>query len=151
MSTISAPWLSSLRQPVVIPFHLFDLVDGVIHHGVDSVTKADLRQGGGPVLPVRPVLHDQVSPHVPPHGGIDFPHLMLRAKAVKFREEGARLRDRLLTSTDTVFKLTSIPLVDITVNAINRSGVFPQGTGVHGVLHHDAPVPGFFGRTLRKQ
>ena len=63
---------------------------------------------------------------------------------------GARLRDRLLTSTDTVFKLTSIPLVDITVNAINRSGVFRKALESTGYFT-DAPVPGFYSRTLRKR
>jgi len=38
------------------------------------------------VLPLRYVLHDKC-PYVPPHPwNVDFPHLMLRAKAVKFRK-----------------------------------------------------------------
>ena len=42
-------------------------------------------------------------PYVPPHPwNLDFPHLMLRAKAVHFRKGGTRLRDKLLTSTDLV-------------------------------------------------
>jgi rubrerythrin len=40
---------------------------------------------------------------VPPHPwNIDFPHLMLRAKAVKFRKGETRLRDKVLSSTDLV-------------------------------------------------
>ena len=91
-------------------------------------------------------------PYVPPHEwNVDFPHLMLRAKAVNFRENGARLRDKVLTSTDTVFGLTSIPLVDITVNAVNNSDgmrkVFESTLGIH----HEAPVPQFHSKTLRKR
>jgi Fe-S oxidoreductase len=75
---------------------------------------------------------------------------MLRAKAVAFREDGARLRDRVLTSTDAVFGLTSIPLVDITVNAVNKSKtmrkVFESTLGIH----HEAPLPQFHSKTLRK-
>ena len=60
-------------------------------------------------------------PYVPPHEwNVDFPHLMLRAKAVKFRNEGARLRDRLLSSTDALGKLATIPVVVQTVNAMNK-------------------------------
>jgi len=47
-------------------------------------------------------------PYVPPHPwNVDFPHLMLRAKAVKFSQGNARLRDRILTSTDAVGRLAS--------------------------------------------
>jgi len=61
-------------------------------------------------------------PYVPPHPlNIDFPHLMLRAKAVKFRQSGATLRDRVLSSTDAVGKLAAIPIVASVVNAVNRT------------------------------
>ena len=49
---------------------------------------------------------------------------MLRAKAQKFKDRGASLRDRTLTSTDKLLSTTSIPLVDVTVNALNNTGVF---------------------------
>ena len=62
-------------------------------------------------------------PYVPPHPwNVDFPHLMLRAKAVKFRKGGAKFRDRLLSSTDALGKLATIPVVVQFVNAANRSG-----------------------------
>ena len=45
-------------------------------------------------------------PYVPPHPfNLDFPHLMLRAKAVGHRQGRTKLRDRLLTSTDRVGSL----------------------------------------------
>ena len=50
-------------------------------------------------------------PYTPPHEfNMDFPHLMLRAKAVRTRNHGAKLRDRVLTSTDAVGKLAGIPV-----------------------------------------
>src|SRR3990172_3453864 len=62
-------------------------------------------------------------PYVPPHPwNLDFPHLMLRAKAVKYRNGQVRLRDRLLSSTDAVGKLAAIPVVAQAVNAVNRNG-----------------------------
>jgi ferredoxin len=42
-------------------------------------------------------------PYGPPHPwNVDFPHVMLRAKVVKHAEQRTSLRDRLLSSTDTV-------------------------------------------------
>ncbi len=75
-------------------------------------------------------------PYVPPHPlNIDFPHLMLRAKAVRFRESGAPLRERLLTSTDAVGRLAAIPVVAQVVNATNRMpaarAVMEKAIGVH--------------------
>jgi Fe-S oxidoreductase len=59
-------------------------------------------------------------PYTPPHPwNLDFPHLMLRAKAVHFRQHGARLRDRLLTSTDRLGRLATIPVVVQVVNKVN--------------------------------
>ncbi|MEK9871501.1 MAG: heterodisulfide reductase-related iron-sulfur binding cluster, partial [Gammaproteobacteria bacterium] len=90
-------------------------------------------------------------PYVPPHEwNLDFPHLMLRAKAQRFRNEGAPMRDKILTSTDTVGKLATIPVVDVTVNALNNNGLFRNA--LEGVLdvHKEAPVPTYHARTLRK-
>jgi len=36
---------------------------------------------------------------------------MLRAKAVEFRRTGGRLRDRILSSTDSLGHLAGIPIV----------------------------------------
>ncbi|OGA11586.1 MAG: Fe-S oxidoreductase [Betaproteobacteria bacterium RIFCSPLOWO2_02_64_14] len=81
-------------------------------------------------------------PYVPPHAwNVDFPHLMLRAKAVKFQQGEVRLRDRLLSSTDAVGKLASIPVVMQIVNAANRNG-FARNLmeGVLGV-HKERVLP----------
>jgi glycerol-3-phosphate dehydrogenase subunit C len=61
-------------------------------------------------------------PYVPPHEwNVDFPHLMLRAKAARFRQGKTRPRDRLLTSTDAVGRLAGIPVVTGAVNTVNAS------------------------------
>ena len=62
-------------------------------------------------------------PYVPPHPwNVDFPHLMLRAQGDQVpRRATSRLRDRLLTSTDRVGKLATIPVVVQAVNAANRT------------------------------
>mgnify|MGYP000870805485 CR=1 FL=1 len=61
-------------------------------------------------------------PYVPPHPwNIDFPHLMLRAKAVRHRKGGTRFRDKVLSSTDMVGAIAGIPVIVEVVNAANRS------------------------------
>ncbi|TXG87439.1 MAG: Fe-S oxidoreductase [Thermomicrobiales bacterium] len=75
-------------------------------------------------------------PYVPPHEwNLDFPHLMLRAKAVKFGKGEVRTRDKLLTSTDALGKLAAIPVIAQTVNAMNgvgvARGVMQSVLGVH--------------------
>ena len=90
-------------------------------------------------------------PYVPPHQfNIDFPHLMLRAKAVKFKKDGASLRDKLLTSTDAVGTLAGIPVVAEVVNAVNANGaarkLMQSAVGVHA----EAPLPKFHSNNARK-
>ena len=91
-------------------------------------------------------------PYVPPHEwNVDFPHLMLRAKAARFREKGASFRDRTLSSTDTIGKLAGIPVVAQIVNATNRSsagrGLLQAALGVH----REAPIPSYHSNSARKR
>ena len=99
---------------------LFDLVDNSKTMEVDGVAKQDF----GKVVDqcyLCDMCYMTKCPYVPPHPwNVDFPHLMLRAKAVKFRQHGAGLRDRLLSSTDAMGKLAAIPVVAQTVNAVNK-------------------------------
>lgn len=130
---------------------LFDLVDESETMEVDGVDKADYQNVVDQCY-LCDLCYMTKCPYVPPHEwNVDFPHLMLRAKAVKFKAEGAKLRDRVLTSTDTVFAMTSIPLVDITVNALNGNQAFRKVLESTAEIHRDAPVPRFHSKTLRKQ
>ncbi len=91
-------------------------------------------------------------PYVPPHAwNVDFPHLMLRAKAVKFKQGRVRARDRILASTDTVGKLAGIPVITQVVNATNKSKsgrkLLEKVLGVHP----HAIVPQYHSKTLRKR
>ena len=91
-------------------------------------------------------------PYVPPHEwNVDFPHLMLRAKAARFKTQGASFRDRTLSATDTIGKLAGIPVVAQLVNAANRSGA---GRGLLQAtlgVHRDAPIPSYHSKSARKQ
>ena len=91
-------------------------------------------------------------PYVPPHEwNVDFPHLMLRAKAVRFRDRGAPLRDRLLSSTDVVGRIAGIPVVREIVNATNRSKTGRRLLDRALAVHPDAPLPEFHADTFRRR
>jgi glycerol-3-phosphate dehydrogenase subunit C len=91
-------------------------------------------------------------PYVPPHPwNVDFPHLMLRAKAYKFKHHDVRKRDRILSSTDLVGTLAGIPVVAEAVNAVNRTA--PGRKFLDKVLgvHPEAPIPEYHSNTYRKR
>jgi len=91
-------------------------------------------------------------PYVPPHEwNVDFPHLMLRAKAARFRKQGASVRDRVLTATDRVGSLAGIPVVAGIVNATNRSKLGRALLENTLGIHRDAPVPNYHASSARKQ
>jgi Fe-S oxidoreductase len=88
-------------------------------------------------------------PYVPPHPwNVDFPHVMLRAKAIKF-DKGLKLRDRLLSSTDAMGKLAAIPVVAQAVNFFNNNSL--SRSAMQGVLgvHKDRELPPFAPRKFR--
>ncbi|MGC8519999.1 MAG: heterodisulfide reductase-related iron-sulfur binding cluster [Steroidobacteraceae bacterium] len=91
-------------------------------------------------------------PYVPPHPwALDFPHLMLRAKAVRTRKEGVSLRNRALAATEAVGRIAGIPVVVQLVNAVNRSSagraLLEKTLGVDA----SAPVPEYHSHTARKR
>jgi Fe-S oxidoreductase len=100
---------------------LFDLIDESKTGEIDGVAKSDF----GKVVDqcyLCDLCYMTKCPYVPPHPwNVDFPHLMLRAKAQKFRNGQTRFRDRLLTGTDRLGRLATIPVVVQTVNKANRT------------------------------
>lgn len=130
---------------------LFDLVDESETMEVDGVDKNDYSKVVDQCY-LCDMCYMSKCPYVPPHEwNIDFPHLMLRSKANKFKKEGASLRDRVLSSTTTVAKLASIPVIDVTVNALNQSDAFRQSLDTFAGIHHKAPVPKYHSQTMRKR
>jgi glycerol-3-phosphate dehydrogenase subunit C len=89
-------------------------------------------------------------PYVPPHPwNVDFPHLMLRAKALRARAGDLSARERVLAATDTVGKIAGIPVVVELVNAVNASALgrvlLEKTLGVD----RSAPIPKYHARTAR--
>ena len=91
-------------------------------------------------------------PYVPPHPwNVDFPHLMLRAKAVRTAKGGTRFRDRMLSATDMVGSIAGIPVVAQLVNAANASKLGRKLLdGALGV-HPEAPLPRYETRSARSR
>ena len=91
-------------------------------------------------------------PYVPPHEwNVDFPHLMLRAKALKFSRGEVRVRDKILSSTDTVGSIAGIPVVSEIVNAVNSTAVGRKMLDKTLGVHPDAPIPEYYSKTYRKR
>jgi Fe-S oxidoreductase len=114
---------------------LFDLIDEGKTGEMDGVDRKDFAKVVDQCY-LCDLCYMTKCPYVPPHPwNVDFPHVMLRAKAIRFKQGQTRFRDRLLTSTDAVGKLAAIPVVAQTVNAVNRNGaaraVMEKALGVH--------------------
>lgn len=100
---------------------LFDLVDNGRTGEVDGVPKERFAEVVDQCY-LCDVCFMTKCPYVPPHAwDLDFPHLMLRAKAVTLRKTGGRWRDRLLSSTDRLGSFAGIPIVTQAVNLVNQS------------------------------
>jgi Fe-S oxidoreductase len=130
---------------------LFDLVDESPTMEVDGVKREDYWKVVDHCY-LCDLCYMTKCPYVPPHEwNLDFPHLMLRAKAFKFRNGDVKTRDRILTSTDTVGKLAGIPIVVQTVNAANKTPVFRRALNKVLGVHPDAALPEYHSRTYRKR
>jgi Fe-S oxidoreductase len=100
---------------------LFDLVDNSKTGELDAVAKTDYDKVVDQCY-LCDICYMVKCPYVPPHPwNVDFPHLMLRAKAQKFVRGEINVRDRVLSSTDRVGKLATIPVVVQAVNAATES------------------------------
>src|SRR6266850_4099905 len=130
---------------------LFDLVDASATLEVDGVEKSQFWKVVDQCY-LCDMCYMTKCPYVPPHPwNVDFPHLMLRAKALKHRAGSTRVRDRVLSATDIVGRIAGIPVVSQIVNATNRSGagraLLERTLGVD----RNAPVPSYHSRSYRKR
>jgi len=120
---------------------LFDLVDESKTMEVDGVAKDDYMKVVDQCY-LCDLCYLTKCPYVPPHEwNVDFPHLMLRAKAQQFKTKGSSFRNTTLTNTDAMNRLMKIPVINQTGNALLKNKtfrtVFEKGFGVH----REASVP----------
>ena len=127
---------------------LFDLVDNSETGELESVKSADFK----PVVDAC-TLCDMCfmtkCPYVPPHEfDLDFPHLMLRYRAVEYKKRKPPFIQRQLTETDTSGKLATplAPLVNWATRRGNRL-TRPVMESVAGV-HRDAELPRYHGKAF---
>ncbi|MEL7451012.1 MAG: heterodisulfide reductase-related iron-sulfur binding cluster [Pseudomonadota bacterium] len=130
---------------------LFDLVDESDGGEVEDVDKREFKAVVDNCY-LCDMCYMSKCPYVPPHEwNVDFPHLMLRAKAAAFRRGKTSLRDRVLSSTDAVGRIAGVPVVAQAVNAVaaNRTGraMLDKTLGVH----RDARLPPYDSNNLRKR
>ena len=122
---------------------LFDLVDESDTMEVDGVAKSDYMKVVDQCY-LCDLCYMTKCPYTPPHEwNLDFPHLMLRAKAVKYKKGEVSTRDKFLSDTDGLGMFAGIPIVTQTVNAVNKTK--PMRALVENVLgvDKDAWLPEF--------
>jgi len=105
---------------------LFDLVDESDTMEVDGVDKKDFMKVVDQCY-LCDLCYMTKCPYTPPHEwNLDFPHLMLRAKAVKYKKGEVLARDKFLSNTDGLGMFAGIPIVTQAVNAVNKTA-FTRG------------------------
>jgi glycerol-3-phosphate dehydrogenase subunit C len=120
---------------------LFDLVDATADGEVHGVAKKDY----GKVVDqcyLCDLCYMTKCPYVPPHPwNVDFPHTMLRAKAIKYKKGEVRAGEKLLASTDVHGQFAGIPIVVQAVNAVNHTKAARKVLDAALGVHPDAWLP----------
>ena len=121
--------------------NMFDLVDESSTLEVDGVDSKDF----GAVIDhcfLCDLCYMTKCPYVPPHEwNIDFPHLMLRAKAADFKKGKTETHRKVITNTTKIGKLATIPVVVNMVNGINNSKLGRKVVDKVMHIHPDAHLP----------
>ena len=120
---------------------LFDLVDESPTMEVDGVNKADFKKVVEQCY-LCDLCYQTKCPYTPPHEwNIDFPHLMLRAKAVAFKQNGTKVSNKILSNTTAVGAMASLPGVNKMVNWGNQNKIIRSVLESSMGVHRDAQVP----------
>lgn len=130
---------------------LFDLVDESTTMEIDGVDKADYAKVAEQCY-LCDLCFQTKCPYVPPHEwALDFPHLMLQAKAQAFFDHGASIRDRAMTSTDQVGRLATLPVVNKAANALINSRSARGALEKSLKIDREAALPNFTRPTFHQQ
>ena len=129
---------------------LFDLVDESETFEVDSVDKVDFKKVVDQCY-LCDLCYMTKCPYVPPHEwNVDFPHLMLRAKAIQFKKGETKYSHKVLTSPKKVGSVASKPVISSIVNWSNSNKAIRKITENIIGVHVDAVVPKYHSKTLTK-
>ena len=89
-------------------------------------------------------------PYVPPHSwNVDFPHTMLRAKAIKFKQGRVKGGEKFLASTDKHGQFAGIPIVVQVANALTKTKPVRKALDKTLGVHPDAWLPELATRRFR--
>jgi len=130
---------------------LFDLVDAAGDAEMHGVKSEDFKSVAD-ACTLCDMCFLTKCPYVPPHEfNLDFPHLMVRYRAVELKKGEVSFTDRQLTETDRNGRLGT------TVSGL-ANWATKRGNGLTRPLleavadvHRDAELPRYAGRTLEKQ
>ena len=129
--------------------NLFDLVDATADGEVHGVAKADYWKVVDQCY-LCDLCYMTKCPYTPPHAwNLDFPHLMLRAKAIKYKNGQVAANEKLLASTDVHGQFAGIPIVVKAVNAVNSTRAMRQQLNSHLGVHPDAWMPSLADQRFR--
>lgn len=130
---------------------LFDLVDESETMEVDGVDVADYNKVVDQCY-LCDLCYLTKCPYVPPHEwNLDFPHVMLRAKAINHKKGETKFRDKLITSTDLVGKVASKPIVNSLINGGNKNKLIRGALDKTLAIHKDANLPQYTRKPARKK
>jgi glycerol-3-phosphate dehydrogenase subunit C len=120
---------------------LFDLVDATSDGEAHGVAKADYARVVDQCY-LCDLCYMTKCPYTPPHPwGLDFPHLMLRAKAIQFKQGRVGRGAQFLASTDRHGQFAGIPVVVQAANAANQTRPARWALGKLLGVHPDAWLP----------
>ncbi|NQU60084.1 MAG: glycerol-3-phosphate dehydrogenase [Rhodospirillales bacterium] len=130
---------------------LFDLIDGSETEELDSVDSADFK----PVVDactLCDLCFMTKCPYVPPHEfDLDFPHLMLRARALEAKQGKIPFTTKQMTQTDRNGKIgCSVSGVANWATKCSNHLTRPVMEAAAGI-HRDAALPEFKSKTLTEQ
>jgi len=130
---------------------LFDLVDQSTTMEVDGVAKEDYAKVVDQCF-MCDLCYQTKCPYVPPHEwAVDFPHLMLRAKAAQFKKGERKLSHKLISNTKIHNVVGSLPVVAGIINKVNESPSLRKLLEKVLDVDHRAHLPKFHADTLRRR
>ena len=128
---------------------LFDLVDNNPTMEVEGVDKKDFMKVVDQCF-MCDLCYMTKCPYTPPHEwNLDFPHTMLRAKAIQFKKGEVGFSEKLLASTDVHGQFAGIPIVVQTINAVNKTALMRNVLEKTLGVDKDAWLPSFATQKFR--
>jgi glycerol-3-phosphate dehydrogenase subunit C len=129
--------------------NLFDLVDATDDGEVHGIPKADYWKVVDQCY-LCDLCYMTKCPYTPPHAwNLDFPHLMLRAKAIKHEKGYTKISEEFLASTDKHGQFAGIPIVAQAINAVNATKLARKGMKAAMGVHESAWMPGLASKRFR--